>query len=52
MYTDSEKLILMCAINRRDLTDIKRIIRKIDPKAFFIITNSREVLGEGFKQVS
>ena len=51
MYTDTEKLVLMCAINRRDLTDIKKIIKRIDPKAFFIITNSREILGEGFKQV-
>ena len=50
MYTDKEKLVLMCAIGRGDLSEIKAIIKKIDPKAFFIITNSREVLGVGFKQ--
>ena len=50
MYTGTEKLILMCAIGRRDLSEIKAIIKKIDPKAFFIITNSREVLGVGFKK--
>lgn len=50
MYTDSKKLILMCAIGRRDLSEVKAIVKKIDSKAFFIITNSREILGVGFKQ--
>lgn len=50
MYTNSEKLVLMCAIGRNDLSEIKAIIKKIDPQAFLIITNSREVLGFGFKE--
>ena len=50
MYTNEEKLILMCAANRRDIGKIKMITRKIDPKSFIIITNSREVLGLGFKK--
>ena len=50
LYTDTEKLILMCAIGRNDLSEVKSIIKKVDPKAFLIITNSREVLGMGFKE--
>ena len=50
MYTNKEKLVLMCAIGRNDLAEIKTQIKKIDPKAFLIITNSREVLGVGFKE--
>lgn len=50
MYTNTEKLVLMCAIGRNDLAEIKTKIKKIDPKAFLIITNSREVLGMGFKE--
>lgn len=50
MYTNSEKLVLMCAIGRNDLSEIKAIIKKVDPEAFLIITNSREVLGMGFKE--
>lgn len=50
MYTNSEKLVLMCAIGRNDLSEIKAIIKKVDPQAFLIITNSREVLGFGFKE--
>lgn len=49
MYTKQEKLVLMCAMSRKDLSKTKRIISKIDPEAFVVITNSREVVGLGFK---
>lgn len=51
MYTNEEKLILMCAAARGDVAKIKIIARKIDPKSFIIITNSREVVGLGFKKI-
>ena len=50
MYTGDEKVVLMCAIGRKDLAELKTIIKKVDPSAFMIITNSREVLGVGFKE--
>ena len=50
MYRNQDKIILMCAVGRRDISNIKKIIRKIDKEAFVIVTNSREVLGIGFKQ--
>lgn len=50
MYTDEEKLVLMCAASRGDIAKIKVIAKKIDPKSFIIITNSREVVGLGFKK--
>ncbi|MCI8384613.1 MAG: YitT family protein [Clostridia bacterium] len=50
MYTNEEKLVLMCATSRREIAKIKMIARKIDPQSFIIITNSREVLGLGFKR--
>lgn len=49
MYTDTEKLILLCVTNRRHIPKIKEIAKKIDPYSFIIIYNVREVLGEGFK---
>ena len=49
MYIGNNKLILMCAIRRNDLSELKMIIKETDPYAFLIITNSREVLGTGFK---
>ena len=50
MYKEQEKLVLMCAASRNDISKIKNVVRKLDPKAFMIITNSREVVGLGFKK--
>ena len=49
MYTNENKLILMCAAYRKDVARIKIIAKEIDPRSFIVITNSREVVGQGFK---
>lgn len=50
MYTNEKKLVLMCAASRGDIAKVKMIARKIDPNSFIVITNSREVVGQGFKK--
>lgn len=50
MYTNKEKLILICAASRGDVSKVKQISKKIDPKSFIIIANAREVVGLGFKK--
>lgn len=50
MYTGENTLVLMCAAGRRDVAKVRKLAKEIDPKCFIIITNSREVLGEGFKK--
>lgn len=49
MYTNENKLILICAAYRKDVARIKIIAKEIDSKSFIVITNSREVVGQGFK---
>ena len=49
-YTGQEKDIVMCACNNKEMYTIKRLARRIDPKAFTIIMESNEVVGEGFKE--
>ena len=51
MYTNEEKLVLICAASRGDIARIKILAKKIDPKCFIVITNSREVVGLGFKKI-
>lgn len=51
MYTNEEKIVLMCAATRRDIGRIKLIAKKIDYNCFMIVTNSREVVGLGFKRI-
>ena len=48
MYTNKEKVVLMCAVSRGDIGKVKTVAKKIDPKCFIVITNSREVVGLGF----
>lgn len=50
MYTGSEKTILLCVTSRGEVAKIRKLIEKIDPEVFLIITNAREVFGKGFKQ--
>jgi len=49
MYTQKEKLVLLCVTNRRHIPKIKEIAKAIDKNCFIIIYNVREVYGEGFK---
>ncbi len=51
MFMNKDRIILMCAATRRDISRIKRTARKIDPQSFIVITNSREVVGLGFKKI-
>lgn len=48
MYTNKEKLVLICAAGRGDVAKIKNVAKKIDSNCFLVITNSREVVGQGF----
>ncbi len=50
MYRKQNKLVLLCAAGRGDISKIKTIIQKIDPHSFIIISNAREVFGLGFKK--
>ncbi len=50
MYTNQEKLVLMCAASRGDVARVKQVAREIDSNSFIIIANAREVVGLGFKK--
>lgn len=48
-YSKEEKQVVMCACSRKQMYPLKRKIKEADPDSFFIILESNEVLGEGFK---
>lgn len=48
MYSDTEKCLLYCVVSKKEIVDLKEIVVKIDPSAFVIVSDAREVLGEGF----
>lgn len=47
-YTGAEKTVLLCAIRRNQINALRGIARRVDPDAFIIIAEAREVLGNGF----
>ena len=49
MYTNKEKMMLMCISSRSEVIKIRQIANKIDAKSFIVISNVREVFGKGFK---
>ena len=49
MYTNKEKMLLLCVVGRNEVTKIQKIVKKTDENAFLIISNAREVFGKGFK---
>jgi uncharacterized membrane-anchored protein YitT (DUF2179 family) len=50
MYTNDNKMMLLCVASRNQAMKIKEISKKIDPKSFVIISNAREAYGLGFKK--
>lgn len=51
MFNNSEKTLIFTVLNRRELAILKEFIHKIDDKAFVIVTDANEILGEGFKSL-
>ncbi|NLY31144.1 MAG: YitT family protein [Firmicutes bacterium] len=49
MFTRSDRQVLMVIVSRREVGAVKDLVREIDPRAFLVISDVREVLGEGFK---
>lgn len=50
-YTGEQKKVLICACKDVEFYNLKYIVRRLDPKAFMIVTEAGEVFGEGFSQI-
>lgn len=48
MYSGDKKTVLYCVVSKKEIVELKDIVAKIDPKAFVIVTDAREVFGEVF----
>ena len=48
MYSDETKNMLFCVVSRKEIVEIKEIVLEYDSRAFFIVSDAREVFGEGF----
>lgn len=50
MYTKTEKNVLLVVVSRTEIIQLKQIVKDIDPNTFIILTDFKEVLGEGFEK--
>lgn len=51
-YTQNPKPVLYVVVTRSQVTLLKRLISEIDPRAFVVVSEAHEVLGEGFNPVT
>ena len=47
-YTKKEREILYCVIAKNEIIRLKSIITAVDPHAFVSVTETNDVMGEGF----
>ena len=52
MYSKTEKKMLMCVVTKKEIVELMDIVHKIDPSAFVIVNDVREVMGEGFIEIT
>ena len=48
MYSGQDKKVLFCVVSKKEIVTIREIAAEFDKKAFLIVTDVREVFGEGF----
>lgn len=49
MYTSAEHPVLLCVINQNQANSLEEIVKHVDPKAFVIVTDVKNTLGNGFR---
>lgn len=48
-FTGDEKVMIMTVVSRSEAVRLKHEIKKIDKKAFSVICNSSDIIGDGFR---
>lgn len=48
-FTGEGRTVLMVVVGQTEIIRLKELVRSVDRQAFVIISDTNEVLGEGFK---
>ena len=51
LYSGNEKNVLLVVVSKKQVVTLRKLVKRIDPNAFIIISDIFEVLGEGFKEI-
>lgn len=49
-YTQQEMMVVLTAVKRQQITELKELVMQIDPAAFVIVQEAHQVLGDGFSR--
>lgn len=48
MYSGKRRKMLFCVVSKKEIVGIREIVEELDKQAFLIVSDVREVFGEGF----
>ena len=50
-YSGLSKEVILCAVKKQQVVELRRLVRSIDENAFIIFATAQEVFGEGFQDI-
>lgn len=51
-YTNLDREVILTAVKRQQIAELKQLVVEIDPNAFIILQEAHQVLGDGFSRYS
>ena len=51
-YSGERHDVIMCVIKRPQISELKRLVKGIDEHAFVVVTDAKNVFGNGFESIS
>ena len=51
-YSHMETKVVLAAVKKQQIAELKELVMEIDPKAFMIVQEAHQVLGDGFSRYS
>ena len=51
-YTHADMKVVLAAVKKQQVAELKELVMEIDPKAFVIVQEAHQVLGDGFSHYS
>ena len=51
-YKQDDMQVVMCACNSKEMYQVRKSVQEADPESFFVVVESHEVHGEGFKMTN
>ena len=51
-FTHRQTKVILTAVKRRQVTELKQLVSEVDPNAFVILQEAHQVLGDGFSHYS